>query len=61
MSKKRKIKDDILEALRMTDELLGVREIRKEIRALRIGRALKELEAEGLIEWDNTAQGWKVK
>lgn len=61
MSKKRKIKDDILEALRMTNELLGVREIRKEIRALRVGRALKELEAEGLIEWDNAAQGWKVK
>lgn len=61
MSKKQKIKDDVLEALRRTDEFLGVREIRKEIRALRVGRALKELEAEGLIEWDDTAQGWRVK
>jgi len=59
MTEMKRIKEDILAVLDNTDELLGAREIMRRIQRTRVGAALKELAAEGKIEWDDAARGWR--
>jgi len=61
MTEMKRIKEDILAVLDNTDELLGAREIMRRIKRSRVGKALKELETEGRIEWDDAAHGWKFR
>jgi len=58
MTKKSRVKREIIEVLSNTDELLDAIQIKKAIKRLRITKALNELHAEGKIAWDKKAQGW---
>jgi len=57
---KQKIKEEILEVLRASNDAPGAVEIMKRLKRQRIGKALNELEKEGVIEWSFLAEGWRL-
>ena len=70
MSKKDELKEAILEVLGQLPKeagypprayLLDVEEIIQKVRELRVMKAMKKLVDEGKVEWDEEAQGWKIK
>lgn len=69
MPKKSELKEEILEILRSLPKRPGypiraywmdAEEIIQQIKRHRVEKALKELEAEGIVEWDEEAQGWAI-
>lgn len=61
MPKKRRLKEEILEVLSSYNDMPDAVLIMKRLKYLRIRHVLKELEAEGVVEWDKEAQGFKMK
>ncbi|NVM23859.1 MAG: hypothetical protein HWN68_19025 [Desulfobacterales bacterium] len=58
---KKRLKEDIIEVLLASNDAPGALEIIERLKKHRVNKALKELEAEGVIERSTLYQGWRLK